>query len=537
VERAVSFRSERDQDPRDPLRIATAPVQVEAAPLTWLALLLSAGSLYLSLFRLPYIPIVAAGDQWINIHGAVRMLNGETIYKDFFQYTWPGTEALYATLMRIFGTGLWLIPALSVFVGLAFVWLGIYISKQVQLGSAAVLPSLMYLTFGRAGIDATHHKFSVLFVLAATAIMIPRRNSMRLASAGALIGVAAFFTQSRSICLLGLALFLLWEARQRSPGWQHLLAQECILFLSFAASAIALLWCFVKPIGIAAFIRLTVWFPLYYYRAQTEANTWAGYMRPPAIAMGSPLLLPCIVMWALVPPIYLLFFVVYWNRNRTDSSTPWDGLMLVNLVGLSLFLSIGYAPIWPRLFEISLPALILAISLICRTRYARLGRVCIWGGVVAGIAALTIRQQTRRCLPLRTANGTVAVTDPRGRRDNFSGTAKWLSAHTRPGDAVFVASEPVLYTVLGLTNPTELAFVTSCAYTRPEQVSAAIATMEKHTPRYVVWDGYLDTYGKDGPGDNLIPLRGFLSQRFAPVAVFPDGERILAPRANILAAP
>src|ERR1700731_2605227 len=90
-----------------------------------LALSAAALSLYLSEFRLPYTPIVVASDQWINLHGAVRMAHGERIYADFFQYTWPGTETVSAGLINLFGAPASLFCTVSILIGLAFVALGV----------------------------------------------------------------------------------------------------------------------------------------------------------------------------------------------------------------------------------------------------------------------------------------------------------------------------------------------------------------------------------------------------------------------------
>jgi hypothetical protein len=510
------------------LSVAAGQRVSDAAPNRRFAVLsVSAVSLYLSAFRLPWTPIVMASDQWINIHGAVRMAHGERIYGSFFQYTWPGTETLYAAIIGLFGIPVWLPGALSILVGLAFVELGIRLSHRVQLGAAAVLPGLLYLAFARADFDTTHHKFSILLVLAATVTLLSGQDLVRVAVTGVLIGAAAFFTQTRSICLLPMAGFMLWKSRQSPLSRRRIAAQQAVLLLSYGLVVAVLLWSYIEPVGLRKFMELTFEFPLRYYRTASN-NNWSFYMRP-VPRLGSALMVCWLTIHALVPWIYLLFFIAYRRELRNQSSSQRDGLVLIALVGLSLFLSVGYAPVFARLSEIPLPAMVLAVWMVRQNRYRQIGTAGMWGAVCVGFLALAVKAQTRDSLKLQTPSGTVAVVMPKGSPKSMV-AASWIASHTKPGDMVFVADHPTLYTVLGLTNPTELPFISASAYTPPKQVAEAVADMEKHQPQYIVWDDNFDLPDADGPGDALAPLRTFLSQRYAVVKEFSDGQRILAPR-------
>ena len=56
--------------------------------------------LYLSVFIPPATPIYLPGDASVYLLNAQRMLEGESIYRDFFQHTLPGTELFYLALNR-----------------------------------------------------------------------------------------------------------------------------------------------------------------------------------------------------------------------------------------------------------------------------------------------------------------------------------------------------------------------------------------------------------------------------------------------------
>src|SRR5947209_8382544 len=60
--------------------------------------------LYLRFFRLPMAPIdPAGGDQAVYLWGATKILSGQTIYRDFFQFSTPGADYLYALLIKMLG--------------------------------------------------------------------------------------------------------------------------------------------------------------------------------------------------------------------------------------------------------------------------------------------------------------------------------------------------------------------------------------------------------------------------------------------------
>src|SRR5206468_1632659 len=107
-----------------------------------LFLILCSVFLYLHLFLLPYNPIYIEEDHLYAIQDAWRMYNGEALYRDFFEFTFPGTQVLYLGLLNLFGTRFWIINAVIFFQGLGQAGIWLVISK-VLLGSrpATLLPS------------------------------------------------------------------------------------------------------------------------------------------------------------------------------------------------------------------------------------------------------------------------------------------------------------------------------------------------------------------------------------------------------------
>ncbi len=75
-----------------------------------LLLLGAATYLYFNLFSPFRTPILLGGDQVYFWTYAERMLDGERIYRDFFQFTPPGTDLVYLGLFKLFGPSVWCSP-------------------------------------------------------------------------------------------------------------------------------------------------------------------------------------------------------------------------------------------------------------------------------------------------------------------------------------------------------------------------------------------------------------------------------------------
>ena len=346
--------SETLQDQRPKLR-SCQTVRVERRALfngsrwTIPIVVLSALFLYLQVFILPATPRVASGDQAIYLHHAVRMLEGEMIYRDYDHFTLPGTDVVYVALFKLFGVRAWIPQAMLIVLGVSTVYLVIFISRKLMSGTAAFLPGLLFITLLFTGyLDGTHHWYSTVATTAALAVLLEERSVGRLVWAGILLGVATFFTQSMVLLPFGFALFLLWERRRESRTWSLLLKKEVSLLASFMATITACLAYFVWTVGLKQLLYYTVVFVVKYYPADWF-NTWRVYLTAFAL------------VHAIVPMVYLLFCATYVLKSRKESDELWNRLMLVNFTGLFLFLTVASAPAYSRLYAVSPPALVLLV--------------------------------------------------------------------------------------------------------------------------------------------------------------------------------
>jgi len=484
--------------------------------------------LYLQTFILPFIPIYLGDNAPVYLLDGKRMLQGEVIYRDFFELTFPGTPLLYCALFKLFGVHAWIPNALLIALGVGLLGVSVALSQRVLSGAAVFLPGLFFLIFAYGNaLDATHHWFSVLAALGAAAVLLEKRSLPRLAWAGALCGLATLFTQSRGLlALLALAVFLCWERRAKKLSYGWLVKTTAVLSLAFLAIVVPVVTCVAWEAGWRRFFYCTFIFVRKCYSFFSRNNLGVYAVDVPEFS--SWLELPAWAIWVfihvLVPLIFILFLVRYAREAASDRPhESWDQLLLINLMGLFSFLAIAPSPTWFKLCTASLPALIVFVWFLRSP--GKLGRVfrgLLWVAILLGAVAQPAMRQTDWRGLLGTPVGRAAFVEPL-RYEKF----RWLRDRTQPGQYLFEAGDTALYFLLDLRNPAEVPFLTPTDYTRPEQVQRTVQALEKHRVPFVVWSVDLDLPEPDQVGgDHLGPLRAYLRAHYRVVKTFDDGSQV-----------
>src|SRR2546426_11139691 len=191
------------------------------------SLIFLAGSLvflYLLTFILPHTPVLQGDTAPIFLLDAVRMLQGDVIYRDFFELTLPGTPLVYQASFMVFGIRAWIPNAMLILLGVSLSWLSIGISKRLMNAGYVLLPSLLFLTFVFGNtLDANHHWYSTLAVIGALALLIEGRSHRHIAMAGALCGGGASFTQyPGGGSTRGLSALFIFGIQHKGENWEGL---------------------------------------------------------------------------------------------------------------------------------------------------------------------------------------------------------------------------------------------------------------------------------------------------------------------------
>ena len=487
--------------------------------------------LYSLLFVLPFIPIDHHIDGLILVADGKRMYEGKVMYRDFFQFTTPGTPLVYFLLFKLLGLRLWIPDLTLLLLGLGLVWLGVVIARKLMRPGLALLPSAIFLAaVYRNNLDPTHHWYSLVTTAAAIAVLMERRTPARIATTGFLCGLTACFTQSRGLAVVvGFGAFLWWESRQRREEWRELLKKEVCLVAPFLATLITVNAYFVWKAGLARFLWCTVVFGIKYYPKDAEVNTFRIFIGDlPRLSWLTEILPLHLAQWlflyVVVPFTYILFLVRYWRESGKKSLEYWERPMLLAIVGSFMLLSVAPAPGIHRMAQIVFPGVILVGWFIDSPRQlARaLASVLVVGVLLVAPHAVASAQSAPKRI-LKTPHGKLAVMNPRAFEEYT-----WIQQHTRPSEYFFDAWYPEVYFYLHLRNPTPLPYISNTGYTTRQQVAEVMQGLEQHDVRYILWPGFLDTIPawEDRSDDHLGPLRNYLQTHYRRVKGFKETDEI-----------
>ena len=487
-------------------------------------------SLYFSYFRLPFTPIWVGSDQWGWICDASRMWGGERVYRDFFELTTPGLEVVDVLTFHLFGLKNWIPHVHVILLGLSTTWLVVVTSRKViQRGQFySLLPGFLFLTFAfLPTMIESYRWFSSAAMFAGLAVVMEGRTRWRLAVAGALFGLASFFTQTSGVfATLGLITFTVWEWRKEKSSRRELSQKTAYLLGAFFATVLATNVYFVWQAGMGRFFYSTVAYPLLYYPADRVHNSWHVYLSEiPHFHPWShmPLLGRFLFIHALVPLIYFVFLVGRWRRaaSREESAR----LMLLNIMGLFWFASVAPSPSFLRLCTVSPPALIILVYWLQNEgRFQRILTSLLWFAVFGFGVIHPMQVQMRAVSVLRLPRGRVA----------FSGIAplehdmvQWLSSRTTPGDFFFAPGGVGFLFPLALRPAGETSGYDDTDATRPEHVQSAIAALEKYHVKFIQWppDSTEPRFYRREE-DHLGPLKEYVQRNYHLVKHFdsPAGD-------------
>jgi Dolichyl-phosphate-mannose-protein mannosyltransferase len=492
----------------------------------FLMLLGISGYLYLNLFLLPNVPILLSGDQvffWMN---GQRMLHGERPYLDFFQFTPPGADVFYFALFKVLGPRIWPLNFVVLVLGVALCWLCFVIANQIMERRLALLSALLFLTLIYTRLpNATHHYFSVLAVMGATAVLMREASLRRLAIAGALLGVASFFTQTHGLAaLLAFTLLLCWEQYSTDDFWEKFWRKERILLLGFILVLLILSAPFIASVGLkqiwycqVTYVRkVMVHAPETHLLGMPEYSNWRGL--PLLFVMGE--YSRHVFVYGMLPTIYLLVLM----RCRTKLSLTTFGsrkVALLGLVGSFLLGELIFSLNWLRLYAVSMPGIVLFIWVVSTTtRFRRYGLISLWALVVLLGLSQPWFAQHREYLTVELPAGSSAIEPSEFEK------LSWGMAHTRPGEFLFQANWPGMYIPLGVRNPVFLD--TASTMLNPPWVERAVQQLEAKQVRYIIWAERLD-YPVDPHRPrtaNIVPLRTYLHTHYRLARLFQDGDEV-----------
>lgn len=502
-------------------------------------------ALYLAanLFADPATPYLLGGDQMFFWLDGMRLLSGQHIYRDFLQFTPPGTDLVFWSLFRVLGLRIWVTNLVVLLLGLALCGLSFRLGSRIMPPSRAALATalIIVVVYGK-WLDATHHWFSALAVLGALAVLMSSRSAARIAAAGVLLGVATFFTQTRGpAAALALAAVLSWERSLTGQPWgeqgeqlQRHAVPLGLLFGTMCVSWLALSSYYILTVGPALLWNDEVAFVHQYMlgsKALThtpdEGSAWN------ALSLESTALLT----FYLLPVVYALSL---WIAARGAQTPPSEQalersrVLLLAATGGAMLLEMVFSPNILRASCVAAPGMILLVWLLGRGRgtVMRHAPAILWAGVLAVAGHQIASRHLQHTAVMQLPAGRAAV------RDLPAEKLAWLAAHTHPGEAVFDAAWLAPYLPLGLRNPLFLDDVGGYMFRDSEDAAAApldlvarqrLSDYVRHLAQqllaehvqYVVWQPRLAV-----PPFRVPVLQAFLAEHYIKTWTFSDLDEV-----------
>jgi hypothetical protein len=447
--------------------------------------------LYANLFALPGTPFLLGGDQALFWSNAQRLLHGELIYRDFLEFTPPGTDLIYLVAFRSLGSWIGVPNIVVLLLGVGLTWLCFRVARSLLNPAQAALAAALFLVLDYGKIlNGTHHWFSMAAVIGAVAVLQVTRTPARIAIAGALLGVATFFTQTKGlVAAVGIGIYLI---RERTPT-KHLF----LLPVSLLAGWALLSSYFIARVGLEQ-----LWYFQVTYLLQYVAHAPAPENVPDW--MSTRLGIEFLVVLAVVPIIYA---IALWKGFRTE-------VMLVAIVGVALFVEVACSPNWVRLYCVVMPAIILFLWLSSRQRHAT---TVMWTALIC----IAVWQTGSR------HHQQAVIADlPAGRAATTTATAEklvWLAGHTTPGELLFEARWVDVYLPLAVRNPLFTDMLDGGHDSRPEFVDRSLRQLAAWRIHYVIWSPRLES-----PLYPFAHFHRFLTEHYDRVMTFPDQDEVWA---------
>lgn len=466
------------------------------------------------------------------VSNAMRMADGEVVFRDFFQLVPPGAELVYKFLFSIFGVRIWVLNATILMLAFSLVALILYLSRKLITGSVSFLPAIIFLVLGfrQFSIDGSERLFSIVLVLSAIAAIMSGRSLRHLAIAGCLCGLASFFVHPRGVLGIGsICAFFLIRNFQNGLKVKPLAKSVATVVGTFIGTVLITQSYFIWHAGAETYYFSLIGFLQKNYASDPLNNMSAFMSDVPSLAdsmMSGSLLsgilgyvrgpLVAILYYSLLPFTYIVAFVYLWRRKLSIfTKSPLSNLLLLWLVGV--FLAIGVsAPTAVRLFHVSAPALIILVWL-CQ-QYSPIRRLLPVAGILLALlgGSYVLQRQLTAKYFLETPAGTTAFFY----QPTFE-KYSWIGSQTRPGEFIYEARHPNFYFPFYLRNPTSMYLIRDSEYTPQFQVDSVVKALEEKRPRLIIWpSNWSKPLESRAPDDHLDPLWQFVKDNYSIKHVF-----------------
>jgi hypothetical protein len=407
------------------------------------------------------------GGMWLD--EAVRVLGGEHIYRDFFDFIAPGNVFLIAGFLRVFGATPSAVGALVVSLGVIATLLVHAVGSRLMSRAWRLCATAVFVIYVYQPYSPLNHKWPTLILcLAAILLLVDSRDGIRSALAGVFAAMATLCTQDMGAGAavgIGVALWLLRARDSLRPLALFCAAYALVVMLALLALAI--------DAGAD-----TIWYDLFLFPAAQyhNANKFSVDFGEPHAAARTLTIYGLCALGLVCAALGLA------RRGWRERPPAW---VLVSSVGLA-FLAASLT----RQIELSLgarafPLMILGVWFLSVQigRWAR-PALAFFILTLGGTAVLQLLD-AQRMRPLVLASHRAGeIWEPLPMED-----LAWLERHAAAGELVFLFPSKGGHLFLSRTrSATAFPLVLDLDFTPPTQLRQAAAQIAAQCPPVGLWD-------------------------------------------------
>lgn len=480
---------------------------------------------------------------------ALRILNGELIYRDFFTVVTPVSYYTIASLFAMFGESLMVLRWTALVTGLLVLLVTLAIARRLMSWPFAAAAALMTTVWGWFLVTPNYYSLqAALFALVALALYL--RGWLMFA--GVMVGVTAMVKQNvgayAALALMG----AIWASRVFDDKWDlKARLRSSMIFTAGIASAVIPIVLLLIAAGAGPYLyeswvyyplakypqRFSLPFPAFHpvlaeHGVMTFADAIGAVLtrRVPEPAIFDIWVKFVIFLPVLVYPavaVALLVRAYRWRTHR-DAGGALHGraLIAIALMGVLMLLQS-----WPRadvahiLFGLQ-PTFIL-FGYLLWSAWQGLSRVpgprqavraaamivallpivlVLWNGY-----RRTDWEYANYVAHLRTERGAGVTAVPiEAQRIDF--VTRYIVEHTNPDEPIFVVPWAAgFYFLADRVNPTRTDFM---LFEDPELYPCLLSRLEQHPPKYVIY-GYTWDVDEKRFRDYAAPVDRYIRSRYS----------------------
>jgi hypothetical protein len=473
---------------------------------------------------------------------ALRIVNGDVIYRDFFTVVTPASYYTVAGLFQIFGASLIVLRWAALVTGLGILLITLTVGRRVMVWPFAAAAGLLTTVWGWFLVTPNFYSLeAALLSLISLACYVHGAPKVRwMVLAGIATGLTALTKQNVG-AYTAVGLFItIWASRifDTEHDWRGRMKMSGQFIAGIGIAMVPAL-IFLIAAGAGSYLYESwIYYPLIKYTdrfARPFPDFFLLSTDPFDLWTKLVVYLPVIVY-----PLALVGIGVLATRfqRRGDVAAKHEGhaLLAITAVGLLTLLQA-----WPRadvphiLFGLQATFIVFAYLLFCVWRGLRMipgprVGVAAIAMVIALAPALTLLWKGYQRTDWEYQNYIVAVRTDRA-RSIFTGgleaqridiVTKYIAEHTAPDDPIFVVPWATgFYFLANRSNPTRTDFL---LFEDPEAYPCLLSRLDERPPKYVIY-GYTWDVDDRHFRDYAAPIDRYIRSRYA-IEFSTDGYEI-----------